>query len=270
MNCQKCKIEIEERELRRETLSDAVEAHLGACANCRVFGEERLALSRLVGGLEKISAPPDFDFRMRARMAAELSARAPRSSWFNFTPATLSWPLAGCLALVISASLYLQQRRPDATPSPAPEGVSAALSPPPVEEVAIKSESLKPVEIRPSNAALTPKRSVTPRRRVLPERLVGNARVESAKIQAGVMESNSSSVMSASMRFAANSAAQVESVMIPVQLNAPERPLKILLRDTSGVERTISVDSVSFGSRDSLGRSATFNKVSLSSNQGVW
>ncbi|HYG09958.1 MAG TPA: hypothetical protein VD835_08440, partial [Pyrinomonadaceae bacterium] len=67
MNCQKCKTEIEDRDLRRESLSHAAQAHMAACANCRVFGEERLALRRLVGGLEKVSAPADFDFRMRAR-----------------------------------------------------------------------------------------------------------------------------------------------------------------------------------------------------------
>src|SRR4028119_525229 len=144
MNCQKCKNEIEERDLRRESLSDAAEAHLSACADCRVFGAERLALRRLVGGLEKVSAPADFDFRMRARMVAErgdrapragglekVSARAdfdsrmrarmvaergdraPRAKWFNFSPAALSWPLAACLALVISATLYFQTRRPE-------------------------------------------------------------------------------------------------------------------------------------------------------------
>jgi hypothetical protein len=58
---------------------------------------------------------------------------------------------------------------------------------------------------------------------------------------------------------------------IPVQLGAPEGQLKVLLQDTSGGARTISVDSVSFGSRDVMGRSGeTYTKASLSTNQGVW
>lgn len=272
MNCQKCKIEIEERDLRRESLSDAAQAHLGTCANCRVFGEERLALRRLVGGLEKITAPADFDFRMRARMAAELSASAPRSGWFSLTPAALSWPLAGCLALLISASLYLQQRGADATISPAAEVVSFASPTPTVVEVASNGESSKPDEIRPRVDAPTAKHSTTQRRRVVSaERPVGNARVETATAQERIIvDSNSAGVMGAPMRFATNGVAKGESAMIPVPLSAPERPLQVLLRDTSGSERTISVESVSFGSRDALGRAAKFTKASVSTNQGVW
>jgi hypothetical protein len=59
--------------------------------------------------------------------------------------------------------------------------------------------------------------------------------------------------------------------LIPVHLDAPEGQLKVLLRDTSGGARTISVDSVSFGSRDVMGRpGATYTRASLTSNQGVW
>jgi hypothetical protein len=72
-------------------------------------------------------------------------------------------------------------------------------------------------------------------------------------------------------RFAAGGATRTESALIPVQLDAPEGQMKVLLRDTSGTARTISVDSVSFGSRDVMRRpGATFTKASLSSNEGVW
>jgi hypothetical protein len=69
---------------------------------------------------------------------------------------------------------------------------------------------------------------------------------------------------------ASNTAAQSERVLIPVQVSAQERPLKVLLRETGGGARTISVESVSFGSRDVIGRPATMTKASLSTNQGVW
>jgi hypothetical protein len=58
--------------------------------------------------------------------------------------------------------------------------------------------------------------------------------------------------------------------LIPVQISAQERPLKVLLQETGGIARTISVESVSFGSRDVIGRPATISKASLSTNQGVW
>lgn len=276
MNCQKCKIEIERRDLRRENLSGAAEAHLADCAACRIFGEERLALRRLIGGLEKISAPADFDFRMRARMAAERSVRAPRLSQFNFSPASFSWPLAGCLALVISASLYFQQKRSDVA---MPAGAAITVSPAPpafVDEATHKSiqesNQTKNSKIQRSGDEPSIRRSLAPRRGVLPERIAVRADVGRAQTLETVSGggSNTSSVMGSPVRYAATGTTKGESTVIPVQLIMPERPLRILLRDANGVARTISIDPISFGSRDVIRHPATFTKSSLSSNQGVW
>ncbi|HEX8129413.1 MAG TPA: hypothetical protein VF527_09960 [Pyrinomonadaceae bacterium] len=272
MNCQKCKIEIEDRDLCREVLSDAARGHMAACAECRIFGEERLALRRLVGGLETVSAPADFDFRMRARLAAERGNGAPRARWFNFSPAALSWPLAGCLALVISASLYFQQRRPDAPAPPQTAEQTRAAEPSPQ---AVIAERVRPGvqalsrETRPGVDVASSKNSTAQRRRIVPSRLAARAGVE--REVAEVSESNVTSLTGSTPRFAPGGTTRTEGALIPVQLNAPEGQLKVLLRDTSGGARTISVDSVSFGSRDVMGRpGATFTRASLSSNQGVW
>jgi hypothetical protein len=280
MNCQKCKIEIEERAPRRERLSDAATAHLSACASCRVFEAERLALSRLVGGLEKVSAPADFDFRMRARMAAASSVSAPRSRRFNFSPAALSWPLAACFALVISATLYFQPRPqpPVLTDTPteqagqarATAAATAATPTPQASESEATSQSapVKLVETRHSIDALASKTALDARRRALPVRAPGAATTEAAQIRVALEESTSASVLGAPMKY--DGRAQGEGASIPVQVSAQERPLKVLLRETGGTARTISVESVSFGSRDVIGRPATISKASLSTNQGVW
>lgn len=285
MNCQKCKIEIEDRDLNREALSDAARGHLSACAECRLFGEERLALRRLVGGLDKVSAPADFDFRMRARLAAERASRAPRAARFNFSPATLSWPLAASLALVVSASLYFQQRRPD---TPEPHTTTAELSrttgtAPQTSIAQPSTTSPQPFVAEPATPGLrtasreasrgvhvaASKSALPQRRRAVTPGLDRRAGV--APEAAQVEESTSVSVTGATPRFAASGTARAEGVPIPVQLNAPEGQLKVLLRDTSGGARTISVDSVSFGSRDVIGRpGATYTSASLSTNQGVW
>lgn len=288
MNCRKCRIEIDGRDLRRESLSDEAAAHVAACASCRVFGEERLALRRLVGGLEKVSAPADFDFRMRARMAAARGeGAAARATRFNFSPAALSWPLAGCLALVVSASLYFQPQRPEPSAVPtATEQARAATSTPtplriPVAEVASRSTTAQGDETRRSGvpvnaetlkgfeAAVASKNSLAQRRRVVPARLAGRAVAGSEPVR--VEESASVGLLGSTPRFAAGGAARGEGALIPVHLDAPEGQLKVLLRDTSGGARTISVDSVSFGSRDVMGRpGATYTPASLTSNQGVW
>lgn len=273
MNCQKCKIEIEETDLQRESLSRAAEAHIAGCAACRVFGQERLALRRLVGGLEKVSAPADFDFRMRALMVAERGVRAPRERWFNFSPAALSWPLAACLALVISATLYFQTRRPETHASPQPEQAHAAPVASPQTSVAeAVRQSDQPVtnKVRPEVTVVSAKISPAPeRRRSAPQRLTVRAGVARESAQVG--ESTSTSLTGSTPRFASSGATRNEGAPIPVPLGAPEGQLKVLLRDTSGGARTISVDSVSFGSRDVMKRpGATYTRASLSTNQGVW
>jgi hypothetical protein len=278
MNCQKCKTEIEERDLRRESLSDAGRAHVASCASCRVFGEERLALRRLVGGLEKVSAPADFDFRMRARMAAEASAHAPRAGWFNFSPAALSWPLAACFALAISATLYFQQQQPSApttTPTGQASNTVAAFTPTPQASLNEDTPQSAPAETGETlSVADAPAVSNTlaSRRRALPVRVSGGrTTVEAARIREGIEELNSASLPGVPVVHAANNtAARSERVLIPVQVSAQERPLKVLLRETGGGARTISVESVTFGSRDVIGRPATMTKASLSTNQGVW
>jgi hypothetical protein len=215
--------------------------------------------------------------------AARSDAAAPRSPFFNFSPAALSWPLAACLALVVSASLYFQQARTDAPAAPVaeqPRTPQAASPQTPVVEMARQSdqalsrETRRSVsvnsEARPGVETTSTKISHAPeRRRALPSRLAARAVVERASRQ--IEDSSSTSLIGSTPRFAASDAARSEGALIPVQLNAPEGQLKVLLRDTSGGARTISVDSVSFGSRDVIGRrGATYTRASLSSNQGVW
>lgn len=278
MNCQKCKIEIEERDPRRERLSDAATAHLSACASCRVFDAERLALGRLVGGLEKVCAPADFDFRMRARMAAEASAvSGPRARWFNFSPAALSWPLAACFALVISATLYFQprQQQPPVTGAQSePARAVAATTERPAQQPSISEATPQDVpqgsvETRQGGAAQASKNSLAARQRVSPAvRVAARSRVDAPQVRLGVEESTSAGLLGANVKY--DSTAKGEGALIPVQVSAQERPLKVLLRETGGGARTISVESVSFGSRDVIGRPATISKASLSTNQGVW
>lgn len=276
MDCQKCKNEIEERDLRRESLSEAATAHVASCASCQLFGEERLALRRLVGGLEKVSAPADFEFRMRARMAAEASRHAPRASWFNISPAALSWPLAACFALVVSATLYFQQQpQPNATLIEQARTVVVAETPAPqasLNEATSSSSPATNVETLPGADETSQKNSLAARPRVLPVRANGGrTTVDAARIRAGLEETNSASLPGAPVMSAANNTATTgERVLVPVQVSAQERPLKVLLQETGGGARTISVESVSFGSRDVIGRPATMTKASLSTNQGVW
>lgn len=277
MNCRHCKNEIEERDRRREILSGAAEAHLAACANCRVFDEERVRLRQLIGGLEKIPAPPDFDLRLRARMNAAARGRAARSDWLNLSPAALAWSaVAGCLALIVSASFYLQ-----------PEQVNLAVSHPEQARLVIpqmqttgeeinsattaRAQSATEIEMPQPPVEILRRNAPAPRRSSRSVRTSARQkRSETARVVNRSEESNVLSVRGSSATFAPIDLQRGASSSIPLQFRVPERPLEILLGDAQGTPRTLSIDSVSFGSRDVIKRPAKFSNASLSSNQGVW
>ena len=65
-NCEVIRQELDELMLS-ETGSARVVEHLRECAACHEFNEKQTRLRQIVGSLGTVSAPPDFDFRLRAR-----------------------------------------------------------------------------------------------------------------------------------------------------------------------------------------------------------
>ncbi len=108
MNCKACRVEIEELDESR-ALSRSAGAHLESCAGCRAFQAERDTLSRLVGSLEAVAAPADFDFRLRARLAAAKSVDARNGVWHRFAPGAWSMALAASFVILIALGLIVRQ-----------------------------------------------------------------------------------------------------------------------------------------------------------------
>src|SRR5215510_12652871 len=81
-NCEVIRQELDELMLG-ETCSAAVLEHLRECGACREFNEKQTRLRQIVGSLGTVSAPPDFDFRLRARLANDANGTAA----FHFWPA---------------------------------------------------------------------------------------------------------------------------------------------------------------------------------------
>src|SRR4051794_27356242 len=93
--------------LGRETAS-----HVSTCAAC---GEElrvRASLRGLVRGLGRVDAPPDFEFRLRARMAASKpgGGRGLFASWFPV--GGLAWAAVAICVLSVTAAVYFRQAQP--------------------------------------------------------------------------------------------------------------------------------------------------------------
>jgi hypothetical protein len=84
-NCEIIRQQLDELKLD-DAYGPDVSAHLDECADCRDFQRTQTKLRRMVGSLGTVSAPPDFDFRLRARLANEGNATIHLTSTY--------WPFA--------------------------------------------------------------------------------------------------------------------------------------------------------------------------------
>jgi len=157
MNCQQIQTAIDTVS-RREALDESVHRHLTSCQGCRGYADEMSALFSLLTAAPRVVAPGDFDFRLRARIAAvQAERRGPFSFLENFWSLSFSFGRAAtamaAIALVATfTTLYFVNHRPAnqsgevanlAAPSPAPTK-SQIVEPPPVpphqdETVAVAS-----------------------------------------------------------------------------------------------------------------------------------
>ncbi|HYJ45746.1 MAG TPA: hypothetical protein VEV81_03960, partial [Pyrinomonadaceae bacterium] len=111
MNCQVCQREIEELELG-ESLSEGAHAHILACSECRAFHDERQSLRRLVRELEPVVAPPDFEFRLRARLAATSNGHGRHFALRTILSRAPAIALAASFALLVAGVIIYRQMKP--------------------------------------------------------------------------------------------------------------------------------------------------------------
>lgn len=95
--CKQIKMIIDESD-RPEALAYEASQHIASCADCSQFADERAKLKELLRSAGRVSAPPDFDFKLKARLA-EVKAR--KNSWW-LSPAGYLKLGAATAALVIA------------------------------------------------------------------------------------------------------------------------------------------------------------------------
>ena len=66
--CKQIKAIIDEAE-RPEALSYTASQHIASCTDCSQFADERVKLKALLADVGRVSAPADFDFKLKARLA---------------------------------------------------------------------------------------------------------------------------------------------------------------------------------------------------------
>jgi hypothetical protein len=247
-------------------VSTGARVHASSCRACGDELRERERLRALVGGLGKVEAPADFEFRLRARMAASKVGRGhgryAGARWlYGFAPVAV----AVCF-VIVSATLYFRQtarttmddaRAVAAMPE---KKVEAGRAPSIINEQRGPGDSTdaggQVVQVNLNDVASSKShKSVR----------VWNGRVRQPREVASRGERNEDVAQNTSIISVTRA-----RVITPIPLKTSAEPLMVILRDERGAERVVPMRSVSFGSQDFLSRGAAPRPSAVAEVGGVW
>ena len=233
--CRLARLQIDELELGQQP-SERANAHLSLCAACREFRAERTELRQLVGSLEPVVAPADFEMRLRARIAREKATSEPLFARLIRTPALAAAALFVVVggALVWVAQRDIQPSAPVATVQQLPAKTSASNATPSVANDT--TETNTPSDEVAKNVSSVP---------VHKNRVGSRGRVQD---------------------YSVLPAAQIRQ-SDQAYVNAPSKPVVFALEDERGTKRKISLPPVSFGSQSLVDNRVP---VSYTGNSRVW
>ncbi len=230
--CREVRQEIDQSELR-QSLSVNSEAHLSACGTCQAFRDERLHLRELVGGLKPVSAPADFEMKLRARIARERDV--PKQPFiFRLVISTPAIVVAAVLVIAVGAVLFVTQSNRQTAPAQASNNGNDRVSPPSSGTVAAE-KSPEPVEgSSPANVDNDVLKRSTPL-------IVRNGSKSSVLVRT-VPQAEDFGVRGAQNIKQTDRAGEVSLI-------APTRPMVVTMYDEHGATRKIQLPPISFGSQ---------------------
>jgi hypothetical protein len=247
MECRLAQQEVDQLELRA-VLSNQTLAHLASCPACSEFREQRARLRELVGSLSPVTAPADFDLRLRARIAAQRQRATPRTFFTSFVLSTPAMAAAGLVVIMAVSAVWFLQHRADR----APEVASRQSSQPSGgNSKAIGASSATTKENVETGLSEDRSTGATIQSAGEPVQLVSNRRssppfIETARpTQAGMTSRDLGLGPAHSIKRGEPNAGEVS-------VTAPLRPMVLSLQDDNGAIRTISLPPVSFGSQRGL------------------
>jgi hypothetical protein len=243
-NCRNARREIEDT-ASAELLSVGLQHHLSNCAACSAVLREQTSLQQLVSSLGTVSAPNDFDFRLRARLA-----RQGGESVRPFALGSLSFRLrSAAVAMILfmlgSALMFIsfknQPTNQFGPQSTATAGGSAR------ETASVNAAAKESVIGKEATAIDKGVVAVVPREKVLSRR-----RGQFPSLEAG---SRDLSGTRAPVLRPNQGSATYQSAAFPI--DAAYQSMKVSVDEGRGTERTISLPAVSFGSQRSLSQNPT-------------
>jgi hypothetical protein len=238
-SCEVIRRELDELMLD-ETCSSAAVEHLRECAACREFHQQQTKLRQMVGGLGTVTAPPDFDFRLRARLAGESNGAA--FHYWSFARRGLA---VAAVLIVVAFGIVVIRNVMNRPPEVITVQDQRPIVPPPSAQPS-ESPAVKPNEV----FALVKEDSP---RRIKHER-AGQAMAKNIRpVATRDMSSEGAGVMDGSL---------AASTAFPI--DASLQSLKVSFDDGRGNARTISVPTITFGSQRVLQGGNQF------APKGVW
>lgn len=231
--CNQVRFEIDEKDLAA-TLSAGAMEHLTQCVDCREFQTKETRLRQIVGSLETVNAPADFDFRLRARLANDERAIYRESSPIRV------WRLrsiaVAAMLLIFAGTVFMLRQMDPREPKMGDTGqasqVQQVAPAPRPDEAATVNSGVTAQNAQEGFPIVAAQKNTQPRRGV--PLAVGKRQsvaVDLSSKPAPVIRGESIGTMST------------------FPLDVSQQSFKVSLDDGSGGSRTISVPTVSFGSR---------------------
>jgi hypothetical protein len=251
-NCRIIRREIEEAR-SANFLSAAARSHLEVCPDCESVSRQQIKLRAILSSLDTVEAPADFDYRLRARMAAEKRLGARVLPFGNFSFGFGSAAAVAVVLLIGSAFIFVSFR------SRSQPGVAGLNQPSSNSVTAVgQSTSVNGTKAGPVQVATIAKNNAEGKAakddsavRRLPKAF------DSRREVAGLTKGKPLGTIDQ-----AQTGAQVDrlgetypSAAFPI--NASYQSLKVSVDDARGTARTISLPSVSFGSQRTLSQTAS-------------
>jgi len=231
-NCELIRRELDELMLDEAHSSSAVE-HLRECAECREFQDKQTKLRQIVGGLGTVAAPPDFDFRLRARLANEASAAAQ----FHYWPIARRALAVGALLVVFATGAVLI-RNIVSRPSSGEEDIATR------EEPRVNQPDKAVGTVTPDAPGGSDKNLLA----AIPEK---RPQIKNERLTQAGFKNKSLLVAKDSSSLGAERINGMEpaGVSAAFPIDVSDQGFRVSLDDGRGNARTISVPPISFGSQ---------------------
>ena len=287
MDCKAFRTEFEELETG-EPLSATAQGHVDSCAACRTFQLERLSLGQLIKSLGAVNAPPDFDFRLRARLASANSTGSNSLHRARFAPGLKAISVAASFALLIAAAIVFKQSQPAQLNAPAvsvnpavAKGDEGQMQQPvnsfetgkDTGQLAAATQGgraigpAKEADAAPSGMTSQPKNKVERFAQAKSARNATQLKTERSPVNSNDLAfGGNPQVITPAQPPATNNTVNTDNAAL---LHVSSQPFKVLLHDRRGAMRSVSLERVIFGSQDFLEGNA-WRRPLTSDVEGIW